>query len=280
MNKKTKPRYVRTHPKFNDDKSKEFVSRAPDRRTSEGWFKTIAAALSMVTIGLTLLGYGFTQSLEILDFDATYIHHSPIDFLLASRDVVASMINKFPELEKFFLPSRKYFLLGPVLAVIIYKILKILFTSEKLKRTAEKLYFNFPPSKIKYLLVIIVGGIVPLLAWIPVTVYQGMLILIAILPVIGYDIGRYNLEEEIIKPINCRSKPFFKDGKRQYLKKGAVCVKVENKAGKEIGRGRRIISTSEQIVIFNTISRKLSSFSIKETDVEQVESESEEQSLK
>lgn len=254
--------------------------------TWEGIFKILAALISLVGISLTLLGYGVILALtDAFGLDVADVYRSPIDFLLASKDVVVMTINHFPKvvdkqsLKELWLWDYAIVALSSLTLYSVYKLfLKLPTQRNRIKSKAGAAWSTLCLIVKKYNLDY------PLVAlstwagsWIfvrgSILLVQLMVVIVAFFPVLGFFSGRWTTQENIVKPVHCQAfRPHMQGSKKSFIG-GAICLRVTDMDGNEIARGRRIARTVDQLFLFNKITGKTISIPMRNSIVEQVEFE-------
>lgn len=271
------------------------TSDASDKSPGDGFLKTALAIISLVGIALTLIGYGVALAkADKFGLEVTDICRSPVEFLVASSDFILAL---FENLDKFtergFAPRElilvEGFGLGIVL-VIVYSLYRGLLNTRRKRialgsraRTLATPMGSFIEKfHLKYFFVAGVGALVPWAAfWFFSALIIFSLVAVAILPILGFTAGEALVMKYIISPTRChqyiKARP---SPKSTFGEVGAVCVRVLNKDGNEIARGRRIARNSEQLFLYYKESGKVMSIPVRDLIVEQVESETAEKLAK
>lgn len=278
-----------TSARFISSKTKSIQSGIPSEKTTRNWeqtFKILAATISLIGISLTLLGYGFVLGLtDTFGLDVTDVYRSPIDFLLASKDTIVISIDRFSKIDENQNIRQTLLFSGTILALaflLCYFICKIfLNTPEKRKKvktkadsflftvltTVKKFHLDYPFVAISSFIApwVLVRGVFLLI--------QFIIAVIALFPIFGFFAGRLATQENILMPVHCQSYAPTKPRSPKKVEGGAICLRILNKDGEEISRGRRIARTADQLFLYNSINGKTMSIPLRDARVEQVLSE-------
>jgi hypothetical protein len=267
------------------------ISRQSTDESSTGGevsiLKFLATLISTVGLVLTFIGFGVVLArAEIFSLEVTDICRSPVEFLIASTDLIVAMfdgLSKFPEDVNL---QKKIALVDGAIAAIVLVAMSAIYhayfkagptrtrlrgiTNSAKKRTRLILSNNY----LRYILAVAIGFILPLGAsWFLYACIVFSLFAIAILPTLGYMAEASLIEKNIINPPSCQSFQTWNKGNTQSKKstKGAICIRVLNKDGKEIARARRITRTADYVLLYSKATGKVSSVPTRDSIVEQVE---------
>lgn len=104
--------------------------------------------------------------------------------------------------------------------------------------------------------------------------------LFGLLPFVGWMVGQSTLKQWVVEPAECvevRSRdqrlvdqlPLQKNAR---VAAGAVCVCLQEKDGKEIARGRLVVSTSEAVILFDPLTGRVERIPVGDLTIRAVES--------
>jgi hypothetical protein len=260
----------------------------PSEKNTRSWettFKVLAAFISLAGVSLTLLGYGSSLALtDTFGLDVTDVYRSPVDFLLASKDVIVVVIDRCSKMaENQDFNDLWFWLYGSFTALICFTFYSVckLFLRSPSQRTRivagavairSSIWSTFKKYNLDYPLVALSTMVIPWLSALGVLfAIRIIVVAVAIFPTWGFFAGRWAAEESIVKPLKCQSYKPSKPGSKST--DGAICLRVINKDGKEIARGRRIARTADQVFLYNKATRQTSSIPTRDSIIEQVESE-------
>lgn len=250
-------------------------------------FKFLAGSISLMGVALTLIGFGVILArANSFGLEARDISNSPIEFLMASADFIVEFLNGYGD---FFNDELLWFHLLRVdgaisagLAVFIFACYRVRkrHSAQMQRLTRKSISILHEPLRklgihyVWYVFITFFGVIAPsVLTWILANIVMlGAVITIVILPFLGFSAEIAVIQKYILEPKGCKQFRIWNANIKKPAN-GAMCLRVLNKEGKEIARGRRIARNTEQLFLYQKATGKVGSIPIRDAIVEQVENE-------